>query len=216
MEFVLGIVVGVLLACSVAAMGVWLLLRDSSTAPLPKLQTPVGAPVVMVVLVESFLNDQLRETLAAQPIQVEEEIPHADRALFDLKLNDASLKVEPGQRAQVIVKATVSKWGLKLKLHPITELRFVLNRGRVQLDVENVQVSGWHVPRIVIDRFVSALIAAGEAKLNQSLAQVEQDMHVELCEIETTEDTMILKFAERKMNSERPMTMKEISKGGTE
>ncbi|HZQ09043.1 MAG TPA: hypothetical protein VFD70_20870, partial [Anaerolineae bacterium] len=82
MEFVLGIVVGVLLAFSVAAMSVWLLLRDSSTAPLPKPQTPVGAPVVMIVLVESFLNDQLRETLAAQPIQVEEENPHADRVLF--------------------------------------------------------------------------------------------------------------------------------------
>ncbi|HZQ07675.1 MAG TPA: hypothetical protein VFD70_13920 [Anaerolineae bacterium] len=216
MEFLLGILVGILIALGAGAVGVWVLLRDSSTTPLPKPETPIGAPVVMVVLVESFLNDQLGETLAAEPIQVEEEIPHAERALFDLKLNDASLEVEPGQRARVIVQATVSKWGLKLNLRPITNLRFVLNQGRVQLYVENVQVSGLNVPRIVIDRFVNEIIAAGEAKLNESLAQVQNDMHVELCEIETTEDTMILKFAERRMDSDVPMTRNEISKEGTE
>lgn len=194
-EFVLGILVGIVLTFVGIGVGVWVLLRRSASAPLPEMPTFEGEPAVMVMMIEPFLNHQLREALNAE---ANAEFSAASSAPFKMKLNDATLDVQTGRRAQFIAQLTITAWRFDVQLRPIAEMVFGLQKGRVKIGVTNVQVAGVNVPRALIDRFVSDVVTTAEAKLNHSLTQLQRDTGVQLTEIETTEDLLILKFAEPK------------------
>lgn len=195
MEFIFGILAGIALTLVVIGIGVWVLLRRSVAAPLPEMPSFEGEPAVMVMMIEPFLNQQLREALNAE---TNAEFSAASSSPFKMKLNDATLDVQTGRRAQFIAQLTLTAWRFDVQLRPIADMLFGLENGRVKIGVTNVQVAGVNVPRALIDRFVNDVVTTAEAKLNHSLTQLQRDTGVQLSEIETTEDLLILKFAEPK------------------
>ena len=192
MDFLLGILLGIALTLVVIGVGMWVLLRRSTSAPLPEMPSFEGEPAVMVMMVEPFLNQQLREALSAE---TNAEFSNPDAPPFKMQLNDATLDVQTGGRAKFYAQLTFSAWQLQLQVRPVVEMVFGLQNGRVKIGVNTVQVAGFNVPRALIDRFANQVVAASEAKLNHSLLQLQQDTGVQLAQIETTEDLLILKFA---------------------
>lgn len=210
MEFTLGILVGIVLTLSVLGVGFMVLLRRSASAPLPPMPTFEGEPSVMVMMIEPFLNHQLREALAAETDSDPKGFSDAANATrttpenpsglkparVKIKLNDATLDVQTGQRAKFYAQLTVTAWNFPVQLRPIADMLFGLSDGRVKISVTGVQLAGFNVPRALVDRFVTQVVEASETKLNHSLMQLQQDTGVQLASIETTEDLLILKFIE--------------------
>ena len=197
MDFWLGLGAGILLTILVAGVGLFVILRDNT--PLPNLHFPSSpaSPSVTVLLIEPLLNQQLRQVLASETLELQEETQQATRSRipFKIKLNDAVLDVKPGCRAHFIAQMTVSAWNLNFNLRPVTEFYFSQQEGRVKISVSKVQVRGFTVPHSLIESFVDEVVASSEVKLNHSLEQLQRDTRVELTDIETTEDLMILKFS---------------------
>lgn len=205
LEFALGILVGLLLAVILLVAAVWFLQSRSVRAPLPDMPTFEGEPSVMVMMIEPFLNHQLRAALEAEaepddfvdaPTAAPSAGPAPKPSRFKLKLDNATLDIQTGQHAKFYALLTAHAWNVRIQVRPVTDMQFGLMDGRVRIHVTNVQVAGFNVPRALIDRFVSSVVANAEAKLNHSLIQLERDTDVRLFTIETTEDLMILKFAE--------------------
>ncbi len=194
MEYVIGIVIGVLLTLLVLGVSIVLLLRRSANEPLPEMPQFAGEPSVMVMLIEPFLNQQLSEAMAAQA-DVESSQAEQKNARVKIKLLSATLDVQTGQRAKFYALLSATMWNFTVPLSPVTDLFFGLQAGRVKIFVTNVQLAGFNVPRVLVDRIVSQVVATAEAKLNNSLVQLERDTRVQLFSIETTEDLLILKFA---------------------
>jgi hypothetical protein len=195
LDFVFGVFVGILLTLVVLAIGVWLALRRSARAPLPQMPTFSGEPAVMVMLLEPFLNQQLREALAAET-EANASALEVKATRFKIKLEDAALDVQTEQRAHFYAQLTLRAWHFHLCARPMADLIFGLQEGRVRIAVTAVHVAGLKVPRALIDHFVSHVVAVAEAKLNHSLLELRQDTGVQLSAIETTEDLLILKFAQ--------------------
>ncbi|MBI4674739.1 MAG: hypothetical protein HY741_24095 [Chloroflexi bacterium] len=199
-----------MLTLAVISVGVWLVLRRSVAAPLPTVPTFDGEPAVVVMMIEPFLNHQLREALAIaesdpkgfsgarDTMRAMAENPSGLKpSRFKMKLNGATFDVQNGRRAKFFAQLTFTAWRFNVQLRPIAEMVFGLQDGRVKIAVTNVEVGGFNVPRALIERFVSEVVATAEVKLNHSLAQLQQDTGVQLAGIETTEDLLVLKFAER-------------------
>ena len=195
MEFTIGVLVGAVLTLLILVVSFWLLLRRSANAPLPPMPTFPGEPSVMVMMIEPFLNHQLREALAAEAVLETAELEQKTSRL-KIKLNDATLDVQTGQRARFYAQLTLTAWSFPVQLRPIADMAFGLQDGRVKITVTGVQLGGFNVPRALVDRFVTQVVETSEAKLNHSLMQLQQDTGVQLAAIETTEDLFILKFVE--------------------
>ena len=207
MEFAIGIVIGIALTLLAFGVGAWLLMRRSVAEPLPEMTTVDGEAAVLVMMIESFLNHQLRAALSSDEFQNAGEsagatgVPpghpaHHGRSRIDLKLTDAALDVQTGQRGLFYAQLLFTAWNFHVSLRPVADMSFVLHNGRVRIAVTDIQLGGMHVPRALVDRFVGQVVTSAEAKLNHSLQQLQQDTGVYLASIETTEDLMILKFIE--------------------
>jgi len=196
MDFLLGLGVGILVTVIVASLGAFFFLRD--TTPLPIIDIPPSPeqPSVTVMLIETLLNQQMRQVLANETLELQVETQQAtrERVPFKIKLNEAMLDVKPGRRAKFVAQMTFSAWNLNLNIRPITDLYFSLTEGRIGIVVRKVQLRGFTVPRTLIDNFVNEVVVTSEARLNHSLEQLERETNVELMDIETTDDLMILKF----------------------
>ncbi len=196
MDFFIGLGVGILVTLIAGAGALYFFLRDN-TSPLPQpLPAKNAQPVVTVMLVESFLNQQLRDALAnqnrAEPVSASAPAP---RTPFRIQLHNAALDVQPERRARFVAQITAHAWNLNVTLNPVAELEFLAQAGRVKILVGRVQVHGVTVPRALIDTFLNQVVATAEEKMNHSLAQLREDTRVELAELESTDDLMILKFA---------------------
>lgn len=193
MEFTLGVLVGILLTLLILGASLLILQRRSIAPPLAPPQSFEGEPAVTVLMIESFLNQQLREALAAETVaEVTNSAQKAPRV--KIKLNDATLDVQAGQHARFYAQLTATAWNLPVQLRPIADMVFGLQDGRVKINVTQVQLGGVRVPHALVDHFVSQVVAAAETKLNHSLTQLQRDTRAQLTRIETTEDLMILKF----------------------
>lgn len=193
MDFIFGLSVGLVIAIGIA---VYFFLRDTSPLSIPVTNPSITNPAVTVWMIESFLNQQLRDALASETTELQNETVQATHARipFKLKLNDAALDVQPERRAQLTAQLTASAWNFKINLRPVTEFYFVPQDGRVKIIVMRVHVQGFTLPRALMEIFVNEVVIAAEAKLNHSLAQLQRDTNVMLSEIETTEDLLVLKF----------------------
>jgi hypothetical protein len=200
MDFLFGVMVGVIATLAAGGLAAWLLNRRDAALPVPVEEHLPGEAAVAVMMLESFLNHQLRDALADEAIELQLETQEATHARLPLKLklNSASLDVQPGRRAVFTAQLTVSAWGLQLGLRPTTEFLFVLQGEAIKLRVVTVRVAGFNVPRALVDRFVSEVVETAEARLNHSLMLLQRDTHVKLSDLETTEDLMILKFVQGK------------------
>ncbi len=199
MEFVGGLVVGILVAVVIGAVALVLLLRDTgpviSTEPLP----PDIAPSVTVFMTEPFLIQQLREALASEVVETQTEIQQTPLGHIPLKIkiNEALLDVLPGSRAQFTARMTFTAWSFPLSLRPVTEIAFMPRGGRVEIVINHIQIRGINVPRALVDNFVNEVLETAKARLNHSLTQLQRDTGVQLTKIETTHDLLILEFAAR-------------------
>lgn len=196
-DFFIGLAAGILIAVIAVAFAAYFFLRDSSPPLIPSLPAASDSPAVSVMMLESFLNQQLREALASEALELQDQSNQAaqPRAPFRIKLNDAALDVKPNRSAHFTAQLAASAWNLQVQVRPVTEFYFVPQDGRVKILVTRVQVRGFTVPHALIDKFVSEVVMAAEAKLNHSLAQLQHDTKVTLNEIESTEDLLILKFS---------------------
>lgn len=201
MDFWIGLGVGIaatfVATLVVGALVLYFLLRDPSTV-VPQIEPApeITAPAVTVLMVEPFLNQQLRAALEIEAKELQQEtiqVTHA-RVPFGIKLNQAALQVHAARRADFTAQMSVSAWGLKINVRPTTEFFFVPQAGRVKILVTRVQIQGFTVPRKLIENFIDEVVELAQARLNHSLVQLQQDTGVELADIETTEDLMILKF----------------------
>jgi len=197
MEFVLGILVGAVAVILIAVIGIWLALRYSTHQPLPDVRPIEGEPAVSVLMVESFMNAQLREAMSAEAFEIQQETVVATQAKvpLKLKLTDAVFDVIPGRKARFIAQLKASAWVINVSVRPVSELIFVPQDGSVKIIVSNVQIAGFNIPRAWIDRFVSDVVESAQARLNHSLTLLQRDTGVQLSDIETTDELMILKFS---------------------
>lgn len=197
MEFVLGVLVGAVAVLVLGVLVIWLALRVSASQPLPDVRPIEGEPAVSVLMVESFLNAQLREAMSAEALEIQHETAEATRARVPLRLKllTAVLDVIPGRRARFIAQLQASAWMVNVTVRPISELIFVPQGGNVRIVVSNVQIAGFNIPRAWIDRYVSDVVETAQARLNHSLTLLQRDTGVQLADIETTDELMILKFA---------------------
>ena len=133
---------------------------------------------------------------ASETLELQEETQQAtrERVPFRIKLNEAMLDVKPGWRAKFVAQMTFSAWNINMNIRPITDLYFSLREGRIGIVVRKVQLRGFTVPRALIDNFVNEVVLTSEARLNHTLEQLERETNVELIDVETTDDLMILKF----------------------
>ncbi len=196
MDFLIGIVGGIVLMLIVAGIALYFFLRDTSPVSLAEATPPTTNPAVTVLLVESFLNQQLRDALANENAQAQNKAAATTDAPgpFQIKLNDAALNVLPERRALLTAQLTARAWNFTINLRPVTDFYFVPQDGRVKIIVTRVQVQGITIPRALIDNTVNEIVETAQAKLNHSLAQLQRDTNVMLTEIETTEDLLVLKF----------------------
>lgn len=186
---------GVGAAILIGSIALYFFLRDTTPISIPESSPGAANPAVTVLLIESFLNQQLRDALAnANASSQNVTAAPTNASPFNIKLNDAALDVQPERRAQLTAQLTASAWNFKINLRPITEFYFVPQDGRVKIIVTKVMVQGFTIPRALIDNLVNEIVATAQAKLNHSLAQLQRDTNVTLSEIETTQDLLILKF----------------------
>jgi hypothetical protein len=197
MDFWLGLAAGIIATLLLGVLAVYFFVRDSSPPLVHESTPPDGRTAVTVMMIESFLNQQMRDALGSETVELEHEAERATQARVPLKikLREAALDIQDGRRAEFAAQLTASAWGLNLDLRPVTELQFVPQEGRVKIVVRRVRVRGLTVPRSLIDSFVNEVVETAEAKLNHSLAELQRDTNVTLTDIESTDDLLILKFA---------------------
>lgn len=189
MDFFIGLIVGIVVTILIGGTAAYFFLRDTAKLLVPA-PNPVANPAVTVILIEPFLNQQLREVLASQPLPVQTDAASP----FKLQVNNVALDVLPEARAEFITQLTVTAWNFKLNVRPVAELAFVAETGRVRIFVSRVHLGGITVPRVLIDRLVNEIVASAEAKLNYTLSQFQNETHIRIAALETTNEWMILKF----------------------
>lgn len=196
-DFLVGLAAGIAGTLIAAGVALYFFLRDPSPVPIPESNRSTANPAVTVLLVESFLNQQLREQLANENAQSQNKAAATADAPgpFQIKVNDAALNVLSERRARLTAQLTARAWNFKINLRPAAEFYFVPQDGRVKIIVTQVQVQGITIPRALIDNTVNEIVETAQAKLNHSLAQLQRDTNVTLTEIATTEDLLVLKFS---------------------
>jgi hypothetical protein len=191
MELVIGFLAGILAALFLGGIGIYLFLREDNPVVVPD-APPSSNEIasVTVILLESFLNQQLAQ------LMVTDAAPSTAQALgpVKFKLNGASLDLQPESRARLTVQLTATAWNLNLNLRPVTAFTLLPQKGRARIIVTEIELHGVKIPRKWVDSFIQNYVTDAEAKLNQSLVQLERDTNVELFELETSEDMLILKF----------------------
>ncbi len=196
-DLIIGILVGLVLAVIIGAVALYFVLRDTSPVLPPAWTPPSHTPAVTVFMLESFLNQQLRQALELEASETQSELTAATPAHvpFRFKINDAALDVRPDRRAEFTAGITVSAWALKLTIRPITDFIFVPHNGQVNIIVTRIRLSGITIPYNLIESFVQEVVETAQGKLNHSLIQLQADTGVELVDMDTTEDLLILRFS---------------------
>src|SRR5689334_4466250 len=111
MEFLFGLLSGILLTVVLAAAVIWFLLRNSKPPILPSTAPTVsGSPVMVTTLSETLINRALAETVGgnAAPVPI--------RGPFKLKLNAIHMDVQPERRALITTEILVATGPLKITL----------------------------------------------------------------------------------------------------
>lgn len=194
MELVIGFVVGIVVTLLLGGVAAYLLLHDDSPLAVPE-TPPDGnkAASVTVIVLEPFLNAQLAQLMAA------EGAPSSGQAVgpVKFKVNGARLDLKRERQARLTVQLTATAWNLNVNFRPITEFTLMPQNGRARIVVNQIELGGVKIPRQWVDSVIKDYVADAEAKLNQTLAQLEKDTSVELYELETSEDMLVLKFSSR-------------------
>jgi hypothetical protein len=221
MEFILGVITGLVMAGALAALAIWLIARRSMSAPTPESGAPASAaPAVMVAMVESFLDAQLREAIAGTAAippggqAAAEPKTRADGAGEGLRpqIRDTILDIQPGLSALLTSTIAIRVLGIHVEARPVTRLAFYMDGGRVGIRIKDVHIGRVNIPRPVVYFFIQDVIERAQARLNRTLAQIENDTGVVLTDLSTTDDLMVIKFASgpaRSTQTEPP----EVAKG---
>lgn len=125
-------------------------------------------------LSESDLNQQLTRNLPQ-----------------DGTVSNVHLDLHEGNTANVSATVRVNS----LTLQPDASVQVVVTDGRIAIDVLQVNVGGFGVPRSMIEPQIADLKTMAETELNKQLATLETNSGLKLRAITTTEDSMTLYFA---------------------
>lgn len=188
MDFVIGLVVGILVAGAAGTFAVWYFLRDPTPFVVPRALPSVDEPAMTATMTEAFLNQQLSETFAV----VAGAAPA--RGPFQIQLNRAFLDVHPERRATISASIAVAAGPIKVALRPVTEIEFQPQVGGVRIFVTKIQLQGVSIPRAWVDGFLHEIVADGETEINSILQPIQSVAHLELFDLETSETTLVLKF----------------------
>lgn len=189
MDFVLGLVAGILLTGLVVGAGLWFFLRERAPVSLPpSVPVSVEHPAMLTTVSEGLINKILAQALG------EAVVPPPSRGPFKIKLNGAQIDLVPERRARIISELVVSTGPLKLALHPVVEILFEPQNGRVRIILVNIQLAGVNIPRVWVDGFIQEIIAASQLKMNSTLQQLQTEIGAALFDLETNDQAMILKF----------------------
>lgn len=198
MEYAIGIVVGILLAVLAGIIAAYFFFRDKSPVEIPPSSPPPsGAAAITALITESFLNDQLRQILVSdEPTGTASRTPVPQSfGPLKIKLNGASIKLLPDRRARLTIRLTGSAIGINLNLRPVTEFAFLLEPGRVRILITRILLQGITIPRQWVDSFISSYVASAEEQLNSYLNVTQDAMRVNLTELETADELLIVKFS---------------------
>lgn len=199
MEFLVGLVVGIIVTLLLGAVGLFFFLRDTRPVTAVEPIPPEVAPSVTVFMTEPFLIQQLREALASEVLETQTEIQQTPLGRIQLKIrmDQAMLDILPQARAQFTALMTFTAWSIPLSLRPVTEFTILPRAGRVEIIINHIQIRGINVPRALVDNFVNEVLERAQARLNHSLLQLQTDTGVQLSKIDSTHDLLILEFAAR-------------------
>ena len=138
----------------------------------PSLPTQ-GANTQVFTISENELNQQLNQNLQNAP------------------LSNVVLDFHAGNTANVRATLRVNE----LTLQPNLSIRIAVSNGRITIDVTDVNVGGFGVPRSMIEPQIQQVKEMAEREFNSLLAKMEGSTGLKLQAVSTTENELRLYFA---------------------
>lgn len=198
MDYVIGFIVGLIIAVLVGGLAAYLLLRDKNPVEIPSLPSASDVPAaITILLAESFVNAQLQQLFGGDGSANPSNAPAISQSFgpVKIKLNSAQLNLLPAQHARLTIRLTATALGLNVNLRPAAEFVLLPQTGRIRILVTRILLEGVNIPREWVVGFINSYIAGAEERLNGTLRQLQQETNVKLSDIETSGDVLILKFS---------------------
>lgn len=178
MDFILGLLTGVILTFLLGAAGLFYLTRSPRTDFPESDPPPNGPPDASVMLAQDFIAAEISKSLR-----------QADKRLIG-----ARLELQPGNRAELDVGIRVDVLNLQVTVQPHVALRFRLTRGRVRVRVLDMNIGRVRMPIMLVRGIVEQLLRRAESELNEPLALIESTAHIRAVDLQTDETLLILNF----------------------
>lgn len=197
MDYAIGFVLGILVAALIGFLAVYLLLRDKTPPALPLVSLPApGSAAVTILVSEQFINQQLQQLFISDaggapnaPV-----IPQTFGPVT-IKPNGAQIDFLPERHARLSIRLTATALGITINLRPVAEFVLMPQSGRIRILVTRILLEGVNIPRQWVESFINAYVAGAEQQLNHFFRQLQDETHVNLADIETSGDVLILKFS---------------------
>ncbi len=167
---ILGIVLGVIVLLFVTRMGNSVnayQVQPSPTVAQTQAPTPTPPPAVQVVMNETYINALVKQQLVDNP-----------------NVSDPVVDLRPPNLALVTVTMRL-QGGFSVR--PTATIAFTVQKNKIVVNVQRVNVSGIGVPRVLIENQLLAL----QTQLENQLNQLTQPLDTSILELDqvTTSDT---------------------------
>lgn len=175
-----GCLIGIVLGLALAAVAfAGLTLFDApSPALLPGAVTP-GPTDLTITVSQAYLNQMIRAGMAAR----------------GLDWGEISIGLHSPNRAEATTSLSLNVLDTEFSLRPKVTFHFEVNKGTVNIVVDQVDVAGLTLPRDLVDERIGQIRQYAQAEINAELNRVLANSGLRVSAIEVAEGQLIVRLA---------------------
>ncbi len=181
MRFSVGCLVGAVIGLFVAAVGFlgFFFIGTGGEIPLSPVTTQTGAADITVLVQESYIVSQMQQYLTE----------------LNVPMSQPSFKVHAPNRAVASGTVSVTILGAAISVHPNVTLHFSVDSGQLHFFIDQIEVSGFTVPKQLVDQEIQNYNKVAEEKVNADIKKYLGTTGLRLVGIEATEGVLIVKLS---------------------
>ncbi len=181
MKYVAGCLMGAILTLGIVVLGflAYTFMLPAELVPLAAPSSPANADVIVMVS-DAYMTQQARARAPSMGLT---------------NMQNLAIKVHAPNRAETTMDFSVSVLGMPLTIHPHAWMHFELNRGKISVQVDSVDVSGITVPQDIVNQQMGNFKSLGDQIFNQELTRGLAGTDLHIVGIEATEGALVLKFS---------------------